>query len=164
MICVPLEATPREKCWKQNPHSSCFPKNNTSQQIWNPCLCPLLNSCYWESESAHSAYGLIQVAASREHSSRNTQHTLHRLSPFAVLITPWISKQQHVTTSTNNQLDSSSGCNLISISFELLRGEDCQGFYSIIFAVWCLMWKLCQLATQSHFQCGLGLQRGGDLL
>lgn len=70
------------------PHSPCLPKNNTSQQIWNPCLCPLLNSCYWESKSAYSAYGLIQASTLGEHSFRNIYSPLLSDSIPLLLITP----------------------------------------------------------------------------
>lgn len=138
MICVPLETASHGKCWKQNPSSPCFPKNNTSQQIWKPCLCPLLNSCYWESKSAHSAYGLIQVATLGKHSSRN----IYSFLLFADSLLCYLSLHESVNSSLSPPAPiiswtDSSGCNLISISFELLRGEDRPRFYSIIFAVWC---------------------------
>lgn len=76
-----------------------------------------------------------------EHCSRNTQST------FAVhsLLSLYLSLHESVNSRMSHPppppratmicwMDS-SGANLISVSFELLRGEGCQRFDSIIFAV-----------------------------
>lgn len=148
MICVPLETASHGKCWKQNPPSPCFPKNNTSQQIWKPCPCPLLNSCY-ENQSQPT----VHMAWFKWLHWENTAPGIYIALLSADSLLFYLSLHESVNSSLSPlapiiSWTDSSGHNLILISFELLRGEDCQRFYSIIFAVWCLKWGLCRLATQ----------------
>lgn len=71
-----------------------------------------------------------------EHSSRNTQSTL----AVQALLSLYLSLHESVNSrmsppATMICWTDSSGSNLISVSFELLRGEGCQRFDSIIFAL-----------------------------